>query len=864
MLKKLVAVSAWLLVAILAAGNAVVAADFPRPGLEIFDSGSAPTPGQQQPGQGQQPQPAQPAQPQQQYQQQPDLQSNQTQAPVSRLDSYDPYADPYSVGPYAPSTTTPPQADQTPRPDGYVAVPDIDTDQTVDPYLGDPEPLGSSPGADPYAVDPYTGQPYPADPNAPVQPGVPADPTAQLGQQVLEAPVQMAESADPVGDTIFDLNEFNPQYPGLGQAKAQGNLRMASDIILNVLRQRRIVNATLQRGPRGSVGQVDAYELEQAMLAMNHRGPNSANPNSLLAASDRIDTILASFDKPVIDDINYANLFEVGLVRLHTDLVDILTCMDSLQNDIVYQRLIGSYMRAATVCDFFIFPREVMGRSLDVAVTRWSELFYPDGSSIAGDTGGISGNVILNQMNLEYNYANEPWFRRNLRFSANRLEMPARHLVGVAMPDKTLPLFGPRGARELNYNEISALEAMYPPALTRMQRIGLAASDSYPNLSNAANYGGIYAMRSSLDPSARYMAIKFGPVACLPGAPQHFDFGSFSLMFNGVRFIVDAGGFDGVVAGPSAHNVLSLNNMFVVPDSYNQPGQPVRSIWRTNASLDYVTDAASFEDGKSWQRSAIYVKNLPGEAKNDYWLLLDHVNMMNDSRPHQVRIRFNLAPGIQTYNDGAGMVASAGYGTGASLRFYPIEPNAQLMSTDGAFTGGGYGGQGVVLARNITGDTTTATLLYPSENFSDRPARLDRDSDIIRGRTGAIIIDHGNDRIDVVAWSPPGQELVTPTLNLQMSADLAVFRIRKGKIVRINFVNLERFQAKEPEGGMWSMRVAGNPQTLTIEPEAHGGWQVLSDPANAGVATLFDASFGPAITNRRFSIKPGDMRVVVR
>ncbi len=80
----------------------------------------------------------------------------------------------------------------------------------------------------------------------------------------------------------------------------------------------------------------------------------------------------------------------------------------------------------------------------------------------------------------------------------------------------------------------------------------------------------------------------------------------------------------------------------------------------------------------------------------------------------------------------------------------------------------------------------------------------------------------------------------------------------------MDFVNLERFQAKEPDGGVWSMRVNGPAQTLTIEPERGGGWQVLADPANRGTATFFDVNFGPVIQRDRFSIRPGEMRVLSR
>jgi hypothetical protein len=282
---------------------------------------------------------------------------------------------------------------------------------------------------------------------------------------------------------------------------------------------------------------------------------------------------------------------------------------------------------------------------------------------------------------------------------------------------------------------------------------------------------------------------------------------------------------------------------------------------------------AGFADGKTWQRSVVFVKPLPGETLTDYWMVLDNVDMKGDPTPQTATVRYQMAPGVAAYQDGPGIVATAGM-AGTGIRLFAVDANAHIQTTAGTWgeapgqifdaAGGSTPAPSVAITRQLTGDSTTTTLIYPMDNFQHRPVRIERDSDIIRGRTGAIVIDHGLDRVDVIAWAPPGTELVTPTLNLQLNADLAVFRLRRGKIARIDFVNLERFQAMEPDGGQWSMRVNGPAQTLTIEPEVGGGWQVLADPANQGAADFFDVNFGPLVQRQKFSIRPGEMRVLSR
>ena len=175
-----------------------------------------------------------------------------------------------------------------------------------------------------------------------------------------------------------------------------------------------------------------------------------------------------------------------------------------------------------------------------------------------------------------------------------------------------------------------------------------------------------------------------------------------------------------------------------------------------------------------------------------------------------------MGAAVHAYNDGNAIVAAPGFGNGPILRFFSLDPDSTLSVMSGtSFQAAPDGEKGVSPAslavdieRSLPGGGQMATLLYPGDGPEQRPLRIERDADIVSGRANVVIVDHGLGRLDVVAWARPGGELVTPTLNLQMSADLAVFRLRSGKFVRINFVNLEHFQAKEPEGGIWSLRVA--------------------------------------------------------
>ena len=784
---------------------------------------------------------------------------------VQQQDPYGsvPYQQPYiqtqpDAAPYIQGTIDP-YAVQPTTNQGFIGEPYVDPNYTGQPY-----------------VDPtYTGQPY-ADPNYPAEqyatdaPGGEYYPEDAEGTDAPPPPVQ--ETYDPVASTLASFNVRNPNFPGLEGAVAQGNLQAAGDIIWQVLRERRVVSATLARGPGASAGMASSFESQMVFNALNFDHANQ--PDSPVLAAQRIDVILDSFQNPIIDDYGFGSNMQQLLIRLNIDIYTVRNAIAETSNDSDFQELSRVFIRAATNCDFFSFPRKELADDINAIMVRSAPLFFQDGASIGGDVAGVTGNLFQNLLALDFFTRDDSRFRRDIGSLWKVMEKPSRYLLGVACPDQTVPRFGPRGSRELGPLDIAKLEIMYPKSSFAINRIGLASSHSYPNASNQNSYGGIFASRSGPEPTARYMAIRFGPLGTLCDVPAHHDFGSMVLMSRTVKFIVDAGGYGGEAAGAYAHNVLSLDGQYVVPESYNQGGQPVDTVWRTNASMDYVTDLATFADGKTWQRTMIYVKDLPGESRSDYWLLLDNVGMNGDGEQRQARLRFQLAPGIQAYHDGSGILATASYGDGSALRIFAINENSELTVSEGQFglfpshtydsAGGSYAAPSVTLSRKIVGDSTTATLLYPSENMNNRPARIERDADIIRGRTGAVVIDHGFGRIDVIAWAPPGTELVTPTLNLQLSADLAVFRIRDGKIKRVNFVNLERFQAKEPNGGIWSMRVSGMPQTLTLEPEKNGGWQILSDPANQGAASLYDINLGPAITRRKVGIRPGDMRVIVR
>ncbi|MDR1612698.1 MAG: heparinase II/III-family protein [Planctomycetota bacterium] len=748
----------------------------------------------------------------------------------------------------------------------------INPDGTVNAV---PAPAGPPPGAPYYppAATAVPGQPYAA-PNYQRQPQ-PTWESAEPFPPGASAPAgtQPPDFAGPseAEATVLALDGDNRNYRGLAAAKAQRNLRGAADIIWRTLRERRIVYLALERGPGATTGFSPPYALQTFQETVNAGA--LPGPTAPLAAARRVDAVIDSFELPVIEDYGYGGMMDQILTRLHSDIQTVRRGMDQTSEPAVYHELARAYLRAAIVCDFFILPRGGLAAEVNAVVANAADMFHPDGSSVGGDVGGASGSVFHDLLLVDALAKNDRDFERSVFNTWSALEIPSRYLLSLALPDGNLPRFGPSGARELGPVEVARLREIYESATAPRRRPGLAASASFPGISGAPSYGGIYASRSGLEPGSRYLAVRFGPLGHLAGAPEHHDFGSLVLSAHNIVFMTDPGGFGGRAAEAGAHSALSLNGAFVLPKPCLAETDPVEAAWRTNSAIDYAADAAMFQDGKAWQRQILYVKSLPGEAAGDYWLVLDRVTMNGDPRPQAARIRFRLAPGITAYQDGSGMLAASYFGNGPGLRIYPIDQGSRLSTAEGEMgvepsfvydsAGGALSAPSVILDRTLAGDATTATILYPVADSTRRPARIVRDQDIIQGRPGAIVIDHGLDQIDVVAWAPRGQSLVTPTLNLQLSADAALFRLRRGKIVRMAFVGLEYFQAKEPDGGEWSLRVRGEPATLFFEPEAHGGWQALSDAANSMV-TLDNVNLGPAIGGRRFAIAPGQTLIVPR
>ncbi len=661
-------------------------------------------------------------------------------------------------------------------------------------------------------------------------------------------------------DVLSSLNTRNRAYPGLGMAVVNRDLPGAGGIIWDVLRSRQTIDTALSHGPRWSqAGGISPYELEQLHRVINQIPDGPEDP---LATAQRVNVILDAFHTPAIGDPSiFGASMPAVLERLHTDINTVRDNLHFQQDDGVFLELTRTWLRAALSCDFFTFTRRDIGQEVAYVMERGGGMFYPDGSSRGGDVAGITGNLFLDLFRLSE-------YSREFTGYWKGLEQPARYLQEVMLPDRSLPRFGPQGTREVTAAEVARLSEMFPLPPSRGNHPGLPGSYSFPSLSDYPNLGGIYVLRDRKGPDSRYLAVRFGAPSSLTSVPTHEDFGSIVLASRGQRYFGDPGGYGGAAASAAAHSVLSLDGKFSDPSSYPLPGEPSNAAWRTNASLDYAADQARLSDGKLWHRGVLYVKSLPGEAQTDYWLVLDRVDMQGDPQPRTARIRYVLASGQSPQPDGPGLLIPGGMGGG--LRVYAVDAGAKLEMADGSSFSGGQGfdpaitAPSVMVTRQLTGDSTTTTLFYPADNPSQRPARVERDADIIRGKTGAIIIDHGLGRLDVIAWAPPGGELVTPTLNLQLSAELAVFRIRRGKMARIDLVNMQRFLAKEPDGGLWSMRVQGPPQSITIEPAAGGSWQVLSDPTNRPGANFVEANFGPTMTRRRFTVKPGELKLIPR
>lgn len=677
-------------------------------------------------------------------------------------------------------------------------------------------------------------------------------PAAPYPEQVPVAPPQRAPMPEP--SLLDNLNISNSAFPGLPEAVRANSVPGASQAIWNTLRQRQM------QGVYGFSTTSNAQSVYEAVNAM------PAVAQDPLQAAQRANVIIDAFQSPAVASPTFAAIMPQVITRLNSDVATIQYALATTGDDGEYLELARTYVRILTTCDFFAFSRRQLAGDIRQIANRSTLMFYPDGSSRGGDVAGITGNLFHIMFMLDRYGQGDGWFKRDIGSITRVLEKPGRFLSSVACPDGTLPNFGPRGTRELLPVEVKVLEEAYPKTHPRMYRIGLSSTNSFPQSSRDNNYSGIYVMRDMDGRSGRYMAMRSGPLGTLPGVPAHGDFGSLILMSRGMKYLADPGGYGGMASTPLAHGGVSVNGQYPTAESYAAPGEPSNAVWRTNASIDFVTDSSQYPDSKIWQRSILYVKDLPGESKTDYWLVLDNVDMRDAPETAKANIRFPLAPGVTAQREGPGVIMTGPNNNGTAMRVYAVDAGVQFSvgGSGQAFdvTGGSAPTSAITIERQLTGSLTTATVFYPADDRTHRPKRIERDSDIIRGRTGVIVVDHGMERMDVIAWAPPKTELVTPTLNLQMSADLGVFRIRKGKIARVDFVNLERFQAKEPDGGLWSMRVNGAAQSLTIEKQYGGGWQVISDPDNRSGAGLEDINLGPGTLGKRFSIRPGEIRPV--
>lgn len=675
-------------------------------------------------------------------------------------------------------------------------------------------------------------------------------PSQYPAQPVPQRPVPVV----PQYSVLDNLNISNAFFPGLNDAVRANSIPGASQIIWNTLRQRQM---------QGAYGFSTISNPQRVHEVLTMMPPVAQDP---LQAAQRINVIIDAFQSSAVTSPSFGAMMPQVLTSLNSDLTIIQYALGSTLDDGEFLELARTYVRTMTTCDFFAFSRRQLATDIRQITNRSVTMFYPDGSSRGGDVAGITSNLFHIMFMLDRYSQDDGWFKRDIGPITRTLDKPGSFVSALACPDGSLPNFGPRGTRELLPVEVKVLEEVYPKIHPRMYRIGLAGSNSFPQSSRDRNYSGIYVMRDIEGRAGRYLAMRFGPVGNLSGVPAHGDFGSLFMMSRGVKYLADPGGYGGLAATPLAHGGVSVNGQYPTAESYTPPGEPSNAVWRTNASIDYVTASSSYPDKKIWQRSALYVKDLPGETKTDYWLILDHIDMRDAPETAKAVIRFPLAPGVTAQREGPGIIMTGPNNTGTAMRVFAADAGVRfgVGSNGRAFdvTGGSSPTQTVTIERDLSGSLTTATVFYPADDRTHRPRRIERDSDIIRGRTGVIVVDHGMERIDVIAWAPPKTELVTPTLNLQMSADLGVFRLRKGKIARIDFVNLERFQAKEPDGGLWSTRVHGPAQTLTIEKEFGGSWQILSDPDNRSGASLEDVNFGPATLGKRLSIRPGEIRPV--
>ncbi|MCD8351125.1 MAG: hypothetical protein LUC93_11000, partial [Planctomycetaceae bacterium] len=415
----------------------------PRPGLEIFDGAAPVDPGMVPYGV-----------------------MPQATDPIHD-DREDPLADPIFAAPAqqppyrSPDMTRPSLVPPTPRQEGGEGGAAI-VDPFMDPFadLGDDSASGAP--APVYPGDPGYPAPYADGTIAPPYAGDGMDPYAPSAMPpAADEPLMAAPYTPPPPEVtaVEALNVDNPYFPGLLEAQQAGDLNRAGAVVWETIKRRRVVDATMVRGPGASWGQSSPYEAERLMNALSENPQGAEDP---LRAANRINIILDSFSQPLIEDPSIGAAMPAMLVRLHDDTNRIRHALALYTDEGVFLELSRTYIRSVTSCDFFYQNRKNFAVDVRDIMNRAATMFYEDGASRGGDVAGLTGNLFQILLMLDHYTRDDSSFRRDIGSVWNVLQRPARYVLDLACPDWYLPAYGPRGSRELQPTELEAHDAIFP------------------------------------------------------------------------------------------------------------------------------------------------------------------------------------------------------------------------------------------------------------------------------------------------------------------------------------------------------------------------------------------------------------------
>ena len=330
------------------------------------------------------------------------------------------------------------------EPQGSNAAPRL---ASPDPGTPIPHSAPVAPYSSPVAPDsspeiPAYSQEQPFEENGTAAEAGPVGPSRSVGDASGEAQAEVNGMPSSPSEILASLNARNPRFPGLGAAASRGDLSGAAQIIWRTLRERRVVGAALARGPKASSDIAPAYAYQAALSAINHFPAPGLRESPSLAA-ERINAIIDSFADSPVEDPALASAMEQALARLHADIRIVRDALQAEKDDGAWLEMSRTYVRAASACDFFVFPARELASFANAVMAEAGSFFYPDGASRAGDAAGISGNLFQIVLGLDAYGRDDARFRNSINPVWRALARPARLLADLAGRPGLEPRFAP-------------------------------------------------------------------------------------------------------------------------------------------------------------------------------------------------------------------------------------------------------------------------------------------------------------------------------------------------------------------------------------------------------------------------------------